>query len=80
MSRTVTRAIGWPKIVLAEDATDDWLDDAADWCLSKKGEAAVEAARKRIVPALDKIVSEFQSALRLQKDPAAEMKTAGGDF
>jgi polysaccharide pyruvyl transferase WcaK-like protein len=70
------RAIGWPRIVLAEDATDGWLDQSADWCLSSKGEAAVRAAQKKIVPALDKIAAEFQSALRLPKSSAAVMERA----
>jgi hypothetical protein len=58
------RAVGWPKVILAEDATEPWLDQAADWCLSAAALTAVRDAQKRIVPALEKIAKEFQAALR----------------
>jgi Polysaccharide pyruvyl transferase len=71
------RAIGWPKIVLAEDATEEWLNEAADWCLSAAGQAAVHQAQKRIPPALKKIAEEFQSALRNEKAGSGLGRSSG---
>jgi hypothetical protein len=66
------RAIGWPKIILAEDATDEWLNEAADWCLSPAGQSAVREAQARIRPALEEIAKEIQSALRNAAVPSLD--------
>ncbi len=59
-----SRVIGWPKAILAEDATAEWMGAAADWCYSADAQKAVRDTRARVLPALASAREEFMAAVR----------------
>jgi hypothetical protein len=69
------RAIGWPRVVLAEEASPEWMDDAADWCLSPEAKHAAEEVRDRAPTLLEGVEARFLDGLKMIK-PAVTAPSA----
>ena len=57
------RALGWPQVILAENASAGWMNQAADWCLSADADAAIRKTQERILPELEKVRAQFWAAI-----------------
>ncbi|HZS11697.1 MAG TPA: polysaccharide pyruvyl transferase family protein [Nitrospirales bacterium] len=57
-------ALGWPLLFQADDATDDALQRAFDYCLTGDARAAAHACRTRAVAAIELVHRDFVSRLR----------------
>lgn len=53
------RAINWPMTVLAEEATDQWMDEAFEWCLSEDAKDRVKVCRESVEEPLNIVKSNF---------------------
>jgi hypothetical protein len=63
------RAIGWPKAVCADQATPEWLDEAAAWCRTAEARREVAACRDRARTSLAGLPAAFAQALRRPMPP-----------
>lgn len=61
------RVIGWPKCVLAEQVTADWMEEAVDWCGSAEAKAAIHASQQVVQAPLRSLAKEFRCALKTSK-------------
>jgi hypothetical protein len=70
------RAIGWPQVVLAEEASPEWMDGAADWCLSTEAKRAAEEVRSRAPELLAGVEEGFLEGLKIVKPAVSAPKLA----
>lgn len=57
------QSIGWPRAILAEEATHEAMDAAADWCLSNEAKAAVADCQLQIKAKIADTEIEFRSIM-----------------
>lgn len=63
------KAIGWPMVIGAEEATTEWLDRAFDWCLSVEAGERIENCLINSRKQVETIEEDFFSAMTSELKP-----------